>query len=568
MTTQHWLLAVTSASLALGAGCSSGDSLPPPVSMHISAAEGGTIALRDGTELVIPALALREDTTVTVSPVGVGDDAGLAIGALKFGPPGLILAKPAIARFPLPESWEAEQVPLAYESWSDNPDDSLPNGEMATLSVQDGAYLAEVNVYHFSCSVISRNCHAGTIKHVLQSFEIRGCNRNKLVDDLNERHQGVGFGEESCASAGPAQVQSLLDTYFEDVGGWDPGQPVPADVLSEAVQAARDGRQVVLAFSQQPWGARGGKHGFYPSGPYAHTATLRVEQGQVVIHNTVMTNNTKLRKHFGGEVTATWPADKLEEFRKLQTGVALEIQICGEPGCLTSADKNPYGLEVYPPLNGIDWTHKDCWLSLGNACRPPRPVAWPAVRIYVEKAAADQNPCEHQVAELSLSAAIDIPGWYSQTYLPTMKIAGLGQVTDGQDTVLLGKIPTISGSQGSLALPTANLSIGLHPSLPGPGTYSSFGELQEGAQIMILFFTDTIRDDGPLGQPVVFEAVSGSVTVNRFGATLGSMIKGSFDVTIQATRDVCNDGSCQETHDQIITGTMTGGFEGELTLEQ
>ena len=159
---------------------------------------------------------------------------------------------------------------------------------------------------------------------------------------------------------------------------------MPPDVLAGAIQAARDGRLVVLAFTNAPWQPRGGAHGLYPGGRYAHTATLRVEGDQVVVHNTIMNDNARLRALFGGEVTATWPAERLEEFRGLQVGVALEIQLCGQPDCLSAPDRNPYGLNVYAPLNGISSV-------FAGSSVAPRLVAWPAVRLYVERPAGSME---------------------------------------------------------------------------------------------------------------------------------------------------------------------------------
>lgn len=346
----------------------------------IRAAEGGTIALADGTVLTIPPGALQRDTTIQIASVWGPGPQGLRLGALVLEPAGLVFATPATVRFPLPADWDPESAPVVYHTPGADPADALPTGEVANVVGTFGAYFSEHPVHHFSCTVAAQNCHAGTIKYIVNTLEARGISHASLLATVNGCYPGVRIDESDCGSAGPREVQALLDTYFDDRGGFDPGVAMPADVLAEAMQAARDGRLVVLAFTNAPWPARAGVHRFYPPGRYAHTATLRVEGGEVVIHNTIMNDNQRLRAHFGGEVTATWPAERLEEFRGLQVGVALELQLCGAPDCLSAPERNALGLNVYAPLNGIN-----SWFSGSSVA--PRPVAWPGVRLYVERPA-------------------------------------------------------------------------------------------------------------------------------------------------------------------------------------
>lgn len=375
-----------------GSGGGGGSTVGSPTTETVSAELGGTIALDDGSLVIFPPGALFEDTDITVTPIANSGDDGGPLRSFRLEPDGLIFGAPVTVRLPLPASWPEGQAPLVGHAIGTNPNNAMLTGEVAQLMGSPGAYFAEATIHSFSCATLSYNCHAGTIKHVLSEFEARGCAQDDVLDQINAAYPGVNIDERHCESAGPDQVQSLLDSHFDDVGGWDPGVDVPADVLAEAIQAARDGRQVVLGFSTQPWQARDGQHGFYPALAYAHTATLRVVNGQVVIHNTIQTINQYLRDHFGGEVTATYPAEELNEFRQLQVGVALEEQLCGAPDCLSDPSLNPFGLNVYPPVDGIDGWSIDCWLSSSN-CVPPRSVAWPAVRIYIEKTEADESPC-------------------------------------------------------------------------------------------------------------------------------------------------------------------------------
>lgn len=367
------------------AGCESDTVTSESASALISAGDGGTIELSDGTSLTIPPGALEADTTITMTSVVDEGLPGFRLGGLVLEPDGLVLAKPGTVRFALPSGWDPAEVPVVLYTGSANPDSAMPSGKTATVMQTSAGLVSEHHVEHFSCTAIARNCHAGTIKHIVGTAEARGCKREAIMDDVNQRYQSVLVDEGDCASAGPGSVQAVLDTYFEDRGGWDPEEPMDAAVLAEAIEATRAGKLVVLAFTNAPWDARAGAESFYPAGRYAHTAPLRVIDGEVVIHNTIMTTNRPLRAHFGGDVTATWPAERLEEFRGLQQGVALELQLCGAPDCLSTPEKNPFGLEVYAPLDGIS-------SFFPGASTDPRPVAWPGVRLYIERIDDEGTP--------------------------------------------------------------------------------------------------------------------------------------------------------------------------------
>ena len=51
---------------------------------------------------------------------------------------------------------------------------------------------------------------------------------------------------------------------------------------------------------------------------------------------------------------------------------------------------------------------------------------------------------------------------------------------------------------------------------------------------------------------------STSVTLTRFGADVGSRLKGSFDAEIEGTYQACDAGDCTPT---TRTGHMTGTFD-------
>ena len=415
----------------------------------------------------------------------------------------------------------------------------MPTGTFATLVGLPGAWLAEAPVRHFCGLVLSRNCHAGTIKAILSNFEKRGCSRAAVLARVNQRYPGVNLDESKCESSTPAPVQSLLDTYFEDVGGWNPGQAIAPEVLARFLGYAQAGRQVVLAFSGQPWRERGGLYGFYPGGYYAHTAVLALDdRGRVQIRNTIKTGNPKLREWGGGEVVADFPAERIEEFRGLQSGVAVELAVCGRPGCLTDKTQNPFGIDAYVPMT-------------------ERPVPYPSVRVYVERAGGPpHSPC----AESTLSALVDVEGYLpSHAYVPLTVIGALG--TAG----VVAGVPTIVATTADVPLSGVNawtqdvLSIAMAKNLPGPGTYAMGDDwsLVKNPATLVFSTPSILSLDGT--GPVVFMSTAGSLRLKSWGAAVGSTLRGEFEANIVGSdwRPLPEGGA--EPYE--ILGTIAGSFD-------
>ena len=372
-------------------GCSDEDSalkLGERASKAILASEGGTIALKSGATMEIPAGALAEDTTITITEVLGRGSENFRLGGLVMEPDGLVFAQPATVRLPLPAGWDPEQIPVVYYARGSDPTRVLPSGEQARVVEGDGGYYSEHSIHHFSCTAAATNCHAGTLKHIINTIEARGCaDAEGAIFAAVKKKYSMELDKSDCASAGPDQIQAVLDIYFEDKGGWDPGMPMPAEKIQQALQATRAGRLVVLAFSDRAWGSRGGKHNFYPGGIlYAHTAPLRLENDEVVIRNTIASANYELQTHFGGkvggEVAISWPLSGLEELRSMQTGVMIETAACGEPDCLAYPDRNKWKMSIFNPVAGADYT------ADGGSKIKPRSVSWPSVRLYIERAPA------------------------------------------------------------------------------------------------------------------------------------------------------------------------------------
>ncbi len=347
-------------------------------SAHIVATAGGSVATTGGIELILPPGALPSDTTVTVIPVTPTASEGRGIVAVRIEPAGIVLNDTAIIEFPLPADWDPNDSPvlLAFDT---DPTYAGNTYTFAEVSTASKAPRARAKVMRLGGLICAENCHAGTIRSILDEFERRGCNRDSVLARIEREFTGVDIPDDGCGHRSPENVQALLDTWFDDLGGWNAGDPVPADVLAQVAAAVRDGRSATVAFRKGAWGERGGEHGFLPAttSEFPHSAFLEVADGEVVIKNTVVVGNWKLALGLGGN-TIRYPFDQINEFREMRSGVPVEMEVCGSPGCLGDSTRNNYGIN--PFLNAPD--------------PEKRNQPWTAVRIYVEKdATAGGNPC-------------------------------------------------------------------------------------------------------------------------------------------------------------------------------
>ncbi len=534
----------------------------------IVADEGGALMTTGGITLTVEPGALPGDTTVALIPVSVIEADDQFIAGARMEPDGLVLDSPLVVRFPLPSDWHADDTPLVYEFKGYDPANAVATGAYARVTGAPGAYFAEVLVSHFSGTVCARNCHAGTIRQVLQNFTARGCDSDSILGRVRSKYSGVNVPPDGCGARGVETVQAFLDTYFEDRGGFNAGSPVPGNLLAELAGYAQSGRQVVLAFKPGTWGSRSSPHNFLPTSEmeYAHTAPLEVKNGVVQIRNTLATGNTKLINALGGENVVRYPLDKLNEFRDLPQGVATELALGLDPGDLSDPKRNPYGLDIYHPIEGQSYWGRawsDPWTYLFSEGKwsgiPPRSIPWTAVRIYVERLDGPQSElCPEEEDESSLSATVSITG-YTTSFVPKTVIAGLGSLNG------VGGYPAIAATNDTEFSPTSVYNYDYLMLFMDKGLYSgtfSFADNPDDGDALLAFSTPLIRDAGTSNN-VVFGAMSGTLTLESYGTAIGQTLRGSFSVAVEGNRETTYPGA-EDPEYETITGTITGSFDAKL----
>jgi len=537
--------------------------LPPAVTAEIKADEGGTITLENGAALTIPADALPEDKSITVSPVQVESLGDKFVVGLQFEPDGLVLNEAATCDYPLPDDWDGEEAPLIYASNGNELSNFYNTGVYATVSGEKGNYMAQTRIYHFSAEVLVKNCHAGTLQYLLESFYKRGCSRTQAFDavcNYKDENDDKPFEDYSPPELGENEksirvnekwIQAFLATYFKKIYSYDKGEELPS--LGKLLEYARDeenGRQVVFSFSKGQWQQK--SNGLYKN--FKHTAALEKVDGQVKLRNSVEATDAieQALIEKNGENAYWYPeegeltAESLQKFRESLPIEALENELCGSIGCLSDKSKNSYGISfAHPPDQREDVT------------RP-----WTAMNVYVEKVRLSENPCQDNGTADEIFAIASIASDVYPILASGDKCdACLADLTHGGEDVELANIPYVIGYTGNAYNVREQIHIALHPALSGTGTYTSVGDpldLDEGVDIGIIFSTSAIIDKDKYGMPVAFHSTSGTVEITRFGTQIGDRVSGTFDVAIEGEQDLCSGNDCDE---KTIAGTLSGDFD-------
>jgi predicted heme/steroid binding protein len=377
--------------------------LPGGDAAIVSSTQATTLTTTEGITLTVPAEALPAGTEVSLVPVDMDELAGedRHVAAVRFEPEGVTLAASATLRIPLPTDWQIDEELLVYQCQGNDPDNVLASTTFASIVGSPGAYVAEVVVSHFSVVSVARNCHEGTLQHLLLAFQGLGCPEDQALAKAQTGFPSVSgldptdidpvTGKPKPVTA--QTIQAFLDTYFVDYGSYNAGEDVNQLMMDQLNAYAREGRHVVVMFTGGDWKPRTGTNNFYPN--VMHTAALEVRDGKVQLRNSASAPEKVIKalsdknggnvlwygSSAGGDLTA---AD-MNTFRTLRTGVAVERELCGGEGCFSDSKDNPYGLS---------------WGDVGD-----RPQPWTAMRIYVLRAKPGENPCVSNVLTVTFSAA-------------------------------------------------------------------------------------------------------------------------------------------------------------------
>jgi len=376
------------------------------VSQRIKATAGGTIDNKNGLTLTILPDALKSDTLVTISEITINKTDVNVLAEVKFEPDGLELSKPALITIPFepPSDWNENDLIQDYDFSGTDAGKGAWSGYYAKAAFENGKWVLKTFTTHFSGKLFIRNCHSGTMDYVIGQFSKKGCNPDTVINMVRRKYPGEKIQGYQTEKVDERTIQRFLGTFFTERYSYNRGEKVPADVLNELIAYTRSGRNVVLAFTPETWGAKSAE-GLYPA--YAHTAALEEHNGVVQIRNSANIGPIpKLIELLGGSNTVYFPLDRLDEFREMQAGVTVELAAGVGPDGFSSSANNPYGLDIYNPLNGrsalgIFWDDPIAYVSAvlsrnsqSVAGIPPRPRPWTAVKIYVQNASGSESPCE------------------------------------------------------------------------------------------------------------------------------------------------------------------------------
>ncbi len=355
--------------------------------MMVSAAGGGVIRTRNGAVLDIPPGALVADVQVTMTPLGASDLSPGWLAGVRLEPSGLSFKKPVILTLPLRQAAPSTNPPKHLEFFGDDPRRAYDSGSPVVLS-PDGKS-AILTITHFSGAICALNCHAGTMEFLTAQYRKRGLLPQDILACVQKKFPGIDLPT-FCGRVTQFGIQPLLDTFFDqlEAEALPPGKEVASLRLAQLAAAAQSGRNVVFAFSHETPGGRTGQRGFYED--IDHTAALEMHMGRWQLRNTVEVGEYGLRL-LGGTNLAWWPLDMLNAFRQQVTGVPVEVQVCGEPGCLSRTGEFDFeNNHIYPALSA-------------------RKVPWGGVRIYVERPGATDGCFPDGGVAPAPDARIDVP---------------------------------------------------------------------------------------------------------------------------------------------------------------
>ena len=225
-----------------------------------------------------------------------------------------------------------------------------------------------------SVLLVQREIDAGTIDFLLDDFVNRGCSVENMTAQVTERH-GSKFTIEKLEKTNEFNLkdiplQCFLETYFDNVRGYEEGEPIDESLINDLIgYLILDKKQVVVGFNRK-W-EDSNNDGFYNS--FSHSALLQIVDGKLKLRQSVSVKDDLIQRLIekNGKNVFWYPAEGeltaelLNQFRELKTGVGLENELCGSPGCL------------WPDLE-----------------LEKRIVPYKAVRFYVSKYSGDNNPCE------------------------------------------------------------------------------------------------------------------------------------------------------------------------------
>ncbi len=233
-----------------------------------------------------------------------------------------------------------------------------------------------------------------------------------------------------------------------------------------------------------------------------------------------------------GEVSYPYPAERLNDFRKLRISEALEIYLCGSQKCLEDKSQNTWHIEPYK-----------------NLPYDRRSIPWSAVLIYVER-------FQELKGRVQLSTGTTAKSWDFTACCP------MGAILDGG--------PEIGGFTRPIPGVLDNVLVILlnQNKISGPGNYTAIGELSASDDAEVLFSSDNFTDQ--CGNWVTFNATSGNLSLDSYATDLKGHNKGSFSVKIKGNLVTCVDPNwkctdpaafCRSLTSTDIAGTIDGNFD-------
>lgn len=581
-------------------------------------------ALNEDTNISLSSIDISQFDVEATLEGGVD---GLHIVGAVFEPDGILLNTPAVVSFPLPKDWVNDKPLDWYAGPGSNPLEVLPTSQEVTISGVPGAYFAEVKLSHFSFGMVSHNCHSGTFRNITEKFIERGCTEEQITDLVEFFYDGIEINSLNAESVDGNHIQAFLDSYFDSRTPYDIDEPITSVTIEELKGYIKDGRQVAIAFeTSETWAERSSDgNKFYPS--LAHTANLEIdENGVVQMRHTIAYSQTKndlerysgllSQVNMGPTLSYTYPLDEINEYRTKLNGLAFKEYVqANYPDTMTEEDftisnakynsvniyieksegltespcaeihakisSNKTCVEVGDPIvfsSEVVGGDKDSYLykwDLGDGTIEEGFFpSW--THTYetsgsklVQLRVSDKHNSSFDISmnmqvgncdgTATVNMNIEIPD-YTHTFSPVLTGMTLGTLNDGPKIYpgveAISSLDILSGDIFAMWFSNLGLGVGTHE-------ISEIDFFEEGGISLLFSTADIVHEDD--GGVVIFEAISGTITLEYYGVNYGDRLKGTIsDVILEGQQNICLDIECDDPINNNITGSLSGSFDGTI----
>jgi hypothetical protein len=205
------------------------------------------------------------------------------------------------------------------------------------VSGSPGNYTAEIQTSHFSVLGLSRVCHSGTYRRVVDALKDQGCDENLIRQQVQELY-GVTINDSQAEEMDEDHIQPFLATYFKEYKTLNKDVELSGNDIDVLKQLASDGLQVVIAFNPSvTWPGKEADdfHAHFPHSAYLQPDGIvrhTISHGGYISSKEKKSFFEKMQRAMAENGTVSYPApfDNINDFRRQKNGKVMKTYLAGE----------------------------------------------------------------------------------------------------------------------------------------------------------------------------------------------------------------------------------------------